>query len=51
MREIFDILGRQIMKSDVVSENISVQSLNKGTYIILLKDAEGKSYAQKFIKE
>jgi hypothetical protein len=49
--EIFDMLGRQIMKSDVASENISVQSLNKGTYIILLKDAEGKSYAQKFIKE
>jgi hypothetical protein len=49
--EIFDMLGRQIMKSDIASENISVQSLNKGTYIILLKDAEGKSYAQKFIKE
>jgi hypothetical protein len=49
--EIFDMLGRQIMKSDVASENISVQSLNKGTYIILLKDVVGKSYAQKFIKE
>ena len=49
--EVFDTLGKRIMQTIVTNQNISVQSLSKGTYILLIKDTDGKPFSQKFIKE
>jgi hypothetical protein len=49
--QVFDLNGRRIIESTIENESINVQSLTTGTYIILLTDANGKNYSQKFTKE
>jgi hypothetical protein len=49
--EVYSISGKLVLKSEVKNEAISVASLNKGTYILILRDSDGKDYSQKFIKE
>ena len=49
--QVIDISGRKVLKQDLITSSINVESLNKGTYIILLTDENGKEYSQKFIKE
>lgn len=49
--EVFDMLGKRIIQTIVTNQSISVQSLSKGTYILLIKDTDGKPFSQKFIKE
>ncbi len=48
--EIFDSAGRLISTIKVADQRVSVQKLPKGTYIILLEDAAGKKFTQKFVK-
>ena len=48
--EIYDLNGRLVSNSQINNESISVESIQAGTYIILLKDDNGKQYLQKFIK-
>lgn len=49
--QIFDLNGRLLLKSININQPISVETLSAGTYILLLKDENGKEYSQKFIKE
>lgn len=49
--EVFDMLGKRVFETNVANQIIPVQTLSKGTYIILLRDTDGKPYSQKFIKE
>jgi hypothetical protein len=49
--EIFDLTGKMILSSDLESSSINVESLSKGTYIILLVDENNNRYTRKFIKE
>ncbi|MBF6607905.1 MAG: VCBS repeat-containing protein [Flavobacterium sp.] len=49
---IYDLTGRTILINQQISENqLDVRSLSAGTYIVLLKDADGKSFSQKFIRK
>ena len=48
--EIFDILGKSITKGKINENQISINSLSKGIYILKVKNEE-KIFNQKFIKE
>lgn len=49
---IYDLAGR-LIKNTTISDNamINIQSLAKGTYIINLKNKDGKVFSAKFIKK
>jgi hypothetical protein len=49
--QIFDLNGRMVLESMVQNQTISVNQLATGTYVLMLKDTQGKDYSQKFIKE
>ena len=49
--QVYDLNGKLILKSEIKNGSIAVETLKKGTYLILLKDEKGKGYSQKFIKE
>lgn len=48
---IFDINGRMVQQSTIQNQTIVVDKLAAGTYILKLKDNQGKDYSQKFVKE
>lgn len=48
---IYDLSGKLVKTSDAADDQISLQSLSKGTYIVILQEANGKSYSSKIIKE
>ncbi len=48
--EIFDMNGKKVLASEVNDNKLSVQSLSVGTYLVLLKDASGKEFSQKLMK-
>ncbi len=49
--QVYDLNGRLILQSELSTPAINVESLNSGTYILLLRDSNGKDYSQKFLKE
>jgi ASPIC and UnbV/FG-GAP-like repeat/Secretion system C-terminal sorting domain len=49
--EIYDLNGRRVQISEVINQNITVDELAAGTYILKLMDTNNKYYSQKFIKE
>ena len=49
--KIYDLNGKSILKATINNASINVESLTTGTYILILTDNNGKTYAQKFIKE
>lgn len=49
--QVYDLNGKIVLKSDIVNDSINVDDLSTGTYLIMLKDENGKNYSQKFIKE
>ncbi|MCG2610492.1 FG-GAP-like repeat-containing protein [Flavobacterium sp. SM15] len=49
--QIFDLNGRLVQSSKLENSTINIQSLKTGTYIVVLRDSEGKDYSQKFVKE
>ena len=48
--EIYSLDGKRLMITEVKSLSIPVENLTTGTYILLLKDTEGKIYKNKFLK-
>lgn len=48
---IFDLNGRKVASPLISNDMISVQSLAIGTYLLVVKDSEGKPSTQKFIKQ
>ena len=51
LAQIYDLNGRLINTVTLTSSTIDIQSLANGTYILMLRDSNGKDYSQKFIKE
>src|SRR5690606_2448229 len=48
---IYDISGKLVMETQVTNQVISVNELPQGTYILLLKNQEGKYLSNRFIKK
>lgn len=40
-----------VQESAVQNQSIVVDHLATGTYILMLRDTQGKDYSQKFVKE
>ncbi len=49
--QIFDLSGRLVFETQLTSTRINIESLQSGTYLLLLQNEKGKGYSQKFIKE
>ena len=49
--QIFDLSGRLVFETPLTSTKINIESLQSGTYLLLLQNEKGKGYSQKFIKE
>jgi hypothetical protein len=49
--QIFDLNGRLVMETALTSSKINIETLQNGTYLLLLKNQNGKGFSQKFIKE
>lgn len=49
--EVFDMTGKRLFSADLDQQKIPVHKLSSGSYIVLLQDADGKRYSQKFIKQ
>lgn len=49
--EVFDLAGRLVLKTEITDSVVSVKKLLAGTYILLLRDANGKQHTQKFLKK
>ncbi len=48
---IYDVSGKKIKEEKITNNTVSVQNLQKGTYILEIKNEKGKKYSCKFIKE
>ncbi len=48
--KIFDLNGRLLMQTSIMSNSINVEKLSTGAYLLLVQDAQGKDHMQKFIK-
>ncbi len=48
---IFDVSGKKIKEEKITNNTVSVQNLQKGTYILEIKNEKGKKYSCKFIKD
>jgi len=51
LAQVYDLHGRLVLESNLKTPSINIQSLSVGTYIIMLRDENGKDYSKKFIKE
>ncbi|WP_291131346.1 FG-GAP-like repeat-containing protein [Flavobacterium sp. UBA7682] len=51
LAQIYDLNGRMVQESAVQNQSIVVDHLATGTYILMLRDTQGKDYSQKFVKE
>jgi hypothetical protein len=51
LAQVYDFSGRLLMESTLKTPSLDIQSLSSGTYILLLRDENGKDYSKKFIKE
>ena len=49
--QVYDLSGRMVHQTLVNNQTVTVNHLAKGTYILMLRDSNGKDYSQKFIKE
>lgn len=49
--KVYDINGRMVSNVKVQDNKLNVQTLNTGTYILILQDSNGNKFSQKFIKQ
>lgn len=49
--QVYDLTGKKLMDSVIENDSINVQTLTTGTYVLVLRNTEGKEFSQKFIKE
>lgn len=49
--EIFDLTGRSVLHTPLTSMKLNIESLQSGTYLLVLRNKDGKGFTQKFIKE
>lgn len=48
---IYDLNGRTVLNPKISDNKLNVQTLNTGTYLLILQDTDGNKYSQKFIKQ
>ena len=48
---VYDMNGKLVMNPNFVNQTMDVKSLSTGSYVLILKDAQGNSYSQKIIKK
>ncbi|MDI1256798.1 MAG: FG-GAP-like repeat-containing protein [Flavobacterium sp.] len=48
--QIFDLSGKLILTKEINNQTVSAQGLPTGTYILILKDNNGRKHTQKFLK-
>lgn len=51
LAQIYDLNGKLILETKLITPTINTESLSKGTYILMLRDSNDKDYSQKFIKD
>jgi len=49
--EVFDLLGRSVLKPVLEGRTLSVKGLTSGTYVLMIKMTDGKSANHKFLKK
>ena len=49
--KVYDIHGRMVLTPKISDTKLNVQSLTTGTYLLILQDATGNKFSQKFIKK
>jgi hypothetical protein len=49
--QIADLTGRLISDSKITNNTIDIKNLAIGTYILIIKNADGKQFSEKFIKQ
>ena len=48
---IYGINGKLVLATTILNNTINIESISTGSYIIILKDSNGKKYSRKFLKE
>jgi hypothetical protein len=48
--QILDLTGRVISDSKIVNNTIDIKNLAIGTYVLVIKNKEGKQFSEKFLK-
>ncbi|WP_026704261.1 FG-GAP-like repeat-containing protein [Flavobacterium soli] len=48
---IYDITGRKVVSTKNNVQSLDVHALSAGTYVVILRDTDGKTHTQKFIKK
>jgi ASPIC and UnbV/Secretion system C-terminal sorting domain/FG-GAP-like repeat len=48
--QILDLTGRVISNSKIVNNTIDIKNLAIGTYVLVIKNKEGKQFSEKFLK-
>jgi hypothetical protein len=51
LAQVYDLNGKLISETKLISPTLNTESLSKGTYIIMLRDENDKDYSKKFIKD
>lgn len=51
LAQVYDLNGKLVLQSELTTPTVDVEALTTGTYILLLRDTNGKDYSQKFLKE
>lgn len=49
--KVYDLSGKLILEPNISQNNLNVQSLPVGTYILFLKNSLGEKFSQQFIKK
>jgi len=48
---IYDLNGKLILSPNFTNQTVDVKSLATGSYLLILKDAQGNAYSQKILKK
>ncbi len=51
LAQVYDLNGKLLSETKLISPTLNTELLSKGTYIIMLRDENDKDYSQKFIKD
>ena len=49
--QVYDLTGKVVMSTAVTDQKVNVKALATGTYILMMQDAEGNQFSQKFLKQ
>lgn len=48
---VYDLNGKLVLESEIKNNSININSLLKGSYILILKDVDNKTISQKIVKK